>query len=115
MAATPFNAVLVFVGEDGSVISYPCTVSDVNGEYYTFPDGSDHVVLPSDHGILTLIDVILSASGTDTSQAQIFVNGKDTGEKIMNSANLGSVYNRQFMSSPISIAPGAKIKIKQVT
>ena len=115
MTAAPFKAVLVFTGEDGSKISYPCTVSDVNGEYYTFPDGSDSVVLPTDHGILFLTDVILSASGTDTSQAEIYVNGKFTGEKIMNSANVGSVYNRQFMSSPIAIAGGAKLKIKQVT
>lgn len=113
MTAAPFTATLVFHCEDGSIISYPCTVSDVANEYYVFPDGNNDVVLPSDHGVLYLVDVILSASGTDTSQGEIYVNGKFTGEKIQNAANVGTVFNRQFMSAPIAIAPGARLRIKQ--
>ena len=114
MTASPFKAVLIFTCEDGSQISYPCTVSDVVGEYYTFPDGSDSVTLPAIHGVLFLTDVILSDVGADTSQAELYINGKFSGEKILNSANKGDVFNRQFMSSPIAIAPGARLKIKQV-
>lgn len=113
MTAAPFNATLIFHADDGSIISYPCTVSDVANEYYVFPDGNNDVVLPSDHGVLHLVDVILSDDGTDTSQGEIYINGKFTGEKIMNSANKGTVYNRQFMSAPIAIAPGARLRIKQ--
>ena len=114
MTASPFKAVLIFTCEDGTQVNYPCTVSDVAGEYYVFPDGNNDVVLPMTHGVLFLTDVILSDVGADTTQAEIYVNGKFTGEKIMNSANKGDVFNRQFMSSPIAIAPGARLRIKQV-
>jgi hypothetical protein len=115
MTAAPFKAILVMVAKDGSNFNYPCTVSDVNAEYYVFPDGNNDVVLPSTHGVIYITDIILSAAGTDTSQATIWVNGKDTGEKIMNAANVGTVFNRQFMSSPIAISPSARLRIKQAT
>jgi len=115
MTAAPFKAVVKIVGADGTTINYPCTVSDVNGEYYVFKDGNNDVVLPTTHGVLTIFDVILSAAGTDTSQAEIWVNAKNTGEVIMNAANITTAVQRQFTGSPVHIAPGARLRIKQVT
>lgn len=115
MAAAKFKSVLKFVCADGATIQYPCTVSDVNAEYYVFQDSNNDVVLPSNHGNLALTDVILSAAGTDTTTASIFCNGKETGEKVMNAANLTTNLSRQFMGSPLVIAPGARIRIKQET
>ena len=116
MAAAKFNANLKFVGQDGFVISYPCTVSDVNAEFYIFPDGNSTVVLPSNHGVLSMIDLVLSAAGTDTTRADIYVNGKITGERVLNSANLGTNFSRQWTpATPLRIAPGASLRLTQVT
>jgi len=115
MVAAAFKAILKFVAKDGSTFTYPCTVSDVNTEYYVFPDGNNDVVLPSDRGVLFLADIVLSAAGTDTSQADVYINGKNTGEKILNSANLGTNFSRQLMGSPIGISPAARLRIKQLT
>jgi len=114
MAAVPFKAILKF-NSQGGPFTYPCTVSDVNAAYYVFPDGNNDVVLPSNKGTIYLVDVVLSAAGTDTSQAIIYVNGKTTGEQVMNSANLGTNFSRQFMGSPIGIAAGARLRFAQAT
>jgi len=114
MVAAPFKATLQVRGNQGTV-SYRCTVSDVNGEFYVFQDGNGDVVLPSNLGTMALTDIILSASGTDTSQGEIFVNGKTTGVIINNPANAGTVFNRQFMTAPIGLAPASRLRIKQLT
>lgn len=113
MAAAAFKAVLVFQTETGRQYTVPCTVSDVVGEFYIAPSGSNDIQLPSGEGIITLKDVILSASGTDTSKAEIYVNDLTTGVQIMNSANVGTVFNRQFMSAMMHLKEGARLKIKQ--
>jgi len=115
MVAAPFKATLIFQSQNGRTESYRCTASDVNGEYYVFQDGNNDVVLPSDRGVLVLKDIILSAAGTDTSQGEVYINGKTTGLVINNSANVGTVFNRQFMSAPVPIAPAARVRIEQVT
>ena len=115
MAAAAFKAILKFVAKNGETFSYPCTVSDVNAAYYVFPDANNDVVLPTTKGVLAMTDLVLSAAGTDTSQAYIYVNGKNTGEVIMNAANLGTNFSRQLMAAPIYIAPGARLRIQQVT
>lgn len=116
MAANPFVGVLKFKAQDGYTISYPVTVSDVNGEYYVFPDGNNDTVLASNHGVLALIDCVLSETGTDTSTADIYVNGKATGERILNAANQGTNFSRQFTpTTPMFIAAGSRIRIKQIT
>lgn len=115
MAAAAFKANLIVRGSDGWRWSYPTTVSDVNAAYYVFPDGNNDVILPSNHGAITIIDLILSAAGTDTSQAKIYVNGVDSGQKVQNAANVGTVYNRQFMSAPLTVPAGARLRFEQAT
>lgn len=95
-------------------MQYPCTVSDVDTQYYVFPDGSTDMTLPSGHGVVRLVDVVLSAAGTDTTRGNIYVNQKFTGEQILNAANLGTNFSRQFMGAPIAFAPAARIKIQQI-
>jgi len=115
MVAAAFSAIIKVLCGDGTTINYPCTVSDVNAEYYVFKDGNNDVVLPTTHGVLTIFDILLSAAGTDTSQAEIWVNAKNTGEVIMNAANITTAVQRQFTGSPIHVAPGARLRLKQVT
>lgn len=113
--AAPFKAVLKFTAQDGTTHQYPCTVSDVNAAQYVFPDGEGNVVLPSNHGTMFLTDVILSAAGTDTTTASLFVNGNSTNVLIMNAANVATNLSRQFMGAPVAIAAGARLKITQNT
>lgn len=113
MAAAPFKAVLKFIGPHGP-FQHSCTVSDVNGEFYVFEDGQSFTTLPSG-GEVRLVDVILSAAGTDTSTGSLFVNQKNTGEQIMNSANLASNQARQFAGVPVRIRGGANLRITQNT
>jgi len=115
MVAAPFKATIKGRFESGRTIQFPCTVSDVNGEYYVFPDGNNDVILSASDGVFFVEDILLSAAGTDTSQAQVFVNGKNTGEVVMNAANVYTAISRQFQGSPIAVAPGARLRIKQLT
>jgi len=116
MTAAPFKALLVMAfGSPRSEnrITYPCTVTDVAAGTYVFPDLNTDVVLPSIYGNVYLVDVILTAAGTDTSTADIYVNGRNTPATIQNGANLASNQARQFLSAPIGFPPGARVKIIQ--
>jgi hypothetical protein len=114
VAAAPFLAVLKFAAK-GETFNYPCTISDVNAAFYIFPDGNSDVVLPSNKGPLALVDVVLSAAGTDTRTATIWVNGKNTGEVVLNAGNIGTNVARQFVGSPLLIAPASRLRFIQVT
>ena len=115
MAAAAFKATVSILNEaTGAVTPYYCTVSDVNNEYYVFPDGNGFVQLPS-NGYHRLIDINLSAAGTDTSNAQIFASGLNTGMVVVNASNLGTNYSRQFMSAGIRFKPGTLLRIQQKT
>lgn len=112
MAAAAFVAVLKFQTASGRPFQYRCTVSDVASAFYLFPDGDSKVRLPTDEPSY-LVDAILSAAGTDTTYADIFANGKTTGEQIQNAANLNTNVSRQFMGAPIGFKPGAEIRLTQ--
>jgi len=115
MAAAAFKGVIKLATQSGQTIQYPVTVSDVAGAYAVFPDGNNDVVLPSNMGTLWIVDVILSAAGTDTSRMDIYVNGKSTGEQVLNTANLATGVNRQFLGSPVGgIAAGARMRLTQI-
>lgn len=105
MAAAKFVGTMVFRSQGGVPKQYPVTVSDVNGEFYIFPDANNILNLPSNLGTMYLVDLILSGAGTDTSKflnsqkfkklkASIFANGKNTGELVQNGANLATNQSR---------------------
>jgi hypothetical protein len=112
MAAAPFVAVLKFVNNNGP-FQYNCTVSDVAGAFYVFPDANTTLTLPSGGGVCRMVDVILSAAGTDTTQGVINVNQKATGEVVQNGMNLASNLSRQFMGAGVNLAPGSSLRITQ--
>lgn len=117
MAANPFVATLIFQGlRTKERRSYYTTVSDVNGEYYIFPDGNTFVSLPGDQA-WALVDCILPSgdSGTDTSRCEVYSNGRTTGDIITNLSNLNTSYFRQLQTCPIGFKPGAVVKLKQLT
>lgn len=112
MAAAAFKATLVFVGAQSGRFSRYATVDDVNGNYYTFQDGNTFISFGED---VQWVDLILSAAGTDTTNAAVYQNGAPTSLQVVNSANVYSVLQRQIAGIQPRIRAGSTIKIKQAT
>lgn len=45
----------------------------------------------------------------------MFVQGTDTGYRIVHAANLGTTFQRQVMTQPIQVPAGATVKLVQNT
>jgi hypothetical protein len=116
MVAAPFKATLILRGmRSKRTIQKPCTVSDVNAEYYlNASDGQKEIHIPGDD-TYALVDLQLSGSGTDTSKATISKDGEDTGKVILNALNVATNQSRQFMAAPIAFLPGSTLLLKQAT
>lgn len=113
MAAVAFTGTLIFRGQrNGAIKNVRVTISDVAAAYWIFPDGSNVLQLSSDQGY-NLVDVILVIGGTDTTNAQLFVNQLNSGLVIDNKSNLNTVQNRQFQFNPLGFNPGAQLKFVQ--
>ena len=92
MAATPVYGTVSFQGLSGAQIVEPFTVTDVANAYCTFDSsGLTFVNLPEP---ATLVDIVLSADGTDTKKLRIWVNNKDTGITYRDASVIVSVNNR---------------------
>ena len=114
MAAAPFKATLTFAqgSAAGPRKSWYCTVSDVAAAYYTFSDGNTFLTLPGNTPWY-LVDINLSAAGTDTTNAVVYANGTNTGLVVVNASNVGTNYSRQFMQAPAGFNAGATVKFQQ--
>lgn len=112
MAAAAFKIAMTVRNAKGQARSIPLTVSDVAAAFALFPSGSSEMTLSSTDAYVT--DMVYTAAGTDTSQLQVFINGVDTGIRVYNGANLGTVYNRQVQQSPIFVPAGALIRFTQL-
>jgi len=115
MAAAPFIGNLEFTGlGNGAKIMRYFTASDVTTQAYTFSDSQTSLTLPADQNY-ALTDLTLSAAGTDTKQATIYVGGAAIPVVIVNAANLATNVSRQFKSAPLGLKAGSNIKIVQIT
>jgi len=115
MAATPYVANIVVQYRSGLKESIPATASDVNGEEWVAPDGTDFFRLNGSAGDAKIVDIVHSAAGVDTRTAQIRVNGKLLPEVVLGGANVGTVVNRQFQQTPLIVPAGAQLEFIQVT
>lgn len=93
---------------------FPLTASDVNGEYMLFPSGSSEMVLNGVNDVY-IVDMILSAAGTDCSNSDLYVNGMAEGTKLLHATSIGTIVNRPLSLAPIRIPKGVSIKWKQNT
>jgi hypothetical protein len=112
MAAAAFTETLIFRGNNGRVLHYGMTVSDVVSEYAVAPDGNGFIQLPGDQNY-ALIDIVVVTGGTDTNFQEIFANGLNSGLKISNKSNLNTSNNRQFQSAPVAFKAGSLLRLKQ--
>ena len=115
MGAAAFKTILNFKAlGTGELFSIYCTVTDIAGGFVLPPSGSNDIQLPSNKGVLVLYDLINTPTyGTDTTNMELFVNDMSTGIFIANAANQGATVNRQIMTSNLSFAAGARIKLIQ--
>jgi len=114
MVAAPFKVSMTLTLSGGVKKSLYLTASDVNAAALVYPSGGTEMQL--DSGIAVISDLICAPTyGTDTTNMSIFVNGVDTGYRIINSANQSGTFNRQIQNTPVGIKPGALVKIVQNT
>ncbi len=113
MTAAPYKVNLTVKKSSGQTKSIYLTASDVNAAALVFPSGGTELQLSADN--CWIADFLYSAAGTDTTNSTLFINGIDSGIKIIHGVNLGTQYSRQFMQAPVMIPAGALVKIVQNT
>lgn len=116
MAAVAYKISLVAAlgSPNGERKMIPLTASDVNAAFWLFPSGSSEMVL---HGSKDtyIVDTILSAAGTDTTQTEVFINGSSTGTKLLNATSIGTIVSRPFQQAPMRIPAGSLVRFTQLT
>lgn len=116
MVAAPYKISLVVAlgSPNGARKVISMTASDVNAAFWLFPSGGNELPV---HGLMDayLVDAILSAAGTDTSQSEVYINGSSTGFKLLNATSLGTVVNRPLQLAPIRVPAGQTLKVTQLT
>jgi len=116
MSAAPYK--ISVIGALGSVNGprkvFSMTASDVNAAFWLHPSGASEIAL---HGTMDvfIVDAILSAAGTDTSQSEFYIGGESTGFKLQNATSTGSVVNRTFALAPLRVPAGKALKVIQLT
>jgi len=93
---------------------FPLTASDVNAEFWLFPSGSSEITLNGSEDVY-IVDTILSAAGTDTTQSEFYINGMAEGTKLLNATSIATTIMRPFASAPLRVPKGATFKVKQLS
>jgi hypothetical protein len=111
--ATAFKGTVLIRYQDGTARTYKCTMSDVAAAAWVMEDASTIMKLASSHGIAYISDIILTAAGADTTNSEIWVNGKNTGEIVLHGANITITVGRQISGSPVAVENGAQVQFIQ--
>jgi len=116
MVAAPYKITLIAAlgSPNGPRKPYSMTASDVNAAFWLFPSGQSTNVLNGRNDVY-IVDAILSASGTDTTQSEIYVGGVSTGFKLLNATSLATTINRPLQTAPIKVPAGQQLQITQLT
>lgn len=114
MAAAAYRVTLVMAlgSPTGQRKSVGMTASDVAAASWLFPSGSSAEALHGGTDVF-LVDAILSASGTDTTQSEFFVGGSSTGFFLQNANSLGTVIGRPLQNAPIRVPKGLQLQVIQ--
>jgi hypothetical protein len=115
MAAAPYKISLVMAlgSTNGPRKTISMTASDVAAAFWLFPSAANELALHGTQDVY-LIDAILSAAGTDTTQSEIYIGGQSTGFKLQNATSVGTVYNRPLQLAPIRVPAGQALKVTQL-
>lgn len=115
MAAAPYKISLVVAY--GSPTSakrqvFSMTASDVADASWLFQSGASQSVLSGTENAY-IVDAILSAAGTDTTQSEFFVNGTPTNFKLQNSTSIATTITRPLQQAPLGLKAGATLQVLQ--
>lgn len=117
MVAAPYKITLIAAlgSPNGPRKAFSLTASDVNAAFWLFPSGSSEMQLHGSQDVF-IVDTILSAAGTDTTQSEFYVGGMSTGFKLQNATSLYSANSgRPFQQAPLRIPAGLPLKVIQLT
>lgn len=90
------------------------TASDVNAAFWLYPSGASELALNGNTDVY-IVDTILSASGTDTSNCSFFIGGQNTGVVLLNATSLATTIGRPFQNAPLRLPAGLALKVVQNT
>ena len=114
MAAAAFKVSMLVANSAGQKRTLYLTASDVNAAALVFPSGGTEMQLSSFPS--KILDFICAPTyGTDTTNMTVYINGVDSGVRIINAANQSGTFNRQILTAPLDIPAGALVKIVQNT
>jgi len=113
-AAYKVSLIAAIGSPNGARKIFSLTASDVNAAFWLHPSGASEIPL---HGSMDtyIIDCILSAAGTDTSQAEFYIGGQSTGTKLQNATSTGAIVGRPFQAAPLRVPAGQALKVIQLT
>ena len=116
MAAAAYKVTMVAAlgSPSGPRKIFSLTASDVNAANWLFANGIGPNTLNGKADVY-IVDCILSAAGTDTSQSEFYINGVSTGFKLQNATSLATTIVRQFQNAPLLVPAGATLNVIQVT
>lgn len=115
MAAAPYKVTLITaVGSpSGPRVPYSLTASDVAAAQWLFASGQGSNVLNGGQDVY-IVDTILSAAGTDTTQSEFFIGGVSTGFKLQNATSLATTIGRPFQNAPLRVPAGLALQVNQL-
>jgi hypothetical protein len=115
MAAAPYKGRVVLKNlRTGEIQSENVYGPDVNADYVQWYSMGQQDWIRSKVKDAYITDVTLSAAGTDTSQIRIYVNGKDSGIRLIKAGLVATVNNR--IQDPIGpIQAGSIIMMEELT
>ena len=116
MTAAPYKISLVLAlgSPNGARKIISMTATDVNAAFWLFPSGQNTAVLSGDADVY-IVDTILSAAGTDTSQSEFYVGNVSTGFKLQNATSIATTIVRPFQNAPMRIPKGQTLTVSQLT
>lgn len=115
MAAAAYKVTAIFAlgSPSGPRKPISLTASDVAAAFWLFPSGQSSSVIHGSQDAY-LVDTILSAAGTDTTQSEFFVGNISTGFKLLNATSLATTIGRPFQNAPLRIPAGTPLGVTQL-
>lgn len=115
MAAAPYKVTMIAAlgSPNGPRKIFSLTASDVAAANWLFANGIGPNTLNGSADVY-IVDTILSAAGTDTTQSEFYINGVSTGFKLQNSTSLATTIVRPFQNAPLLVPRGATLNVTQV-
>lgn len=114
MAAAAYKVTLIVAAgsPSGARKPFSLTASDVAAANWLFPSGQGSNVMNGSSDTY-IVDAILSAAGTDTTQSEFYIGGVSTGFLLQNATSLATTIVRPLQNAPIRVPAGQALQVTQ--